>query len=279
MAAAPQQPQDQEALRDLWGVYEANYEEISAATIRTIPADLAESIMAYRATVASQADSRRLMGRAMLSGEWDPYIESIRDLGAHYARTGLEFDVWPQTILVFQRELRDRVAAALGGETQRLARCLGAMQDFIVMMLLVIGREYLSAREATIRQQRVTTEFSTPVLVLRPGVLVVPVVGVLDSTRAAQLSQRLLEAIGRHRARAVVIDVTGVPGIDAGVAARLARAVGAARLMGARSVLTGLSAVSAAALSDLDDDLPTLTTERDLQEGIQRVDRLLAQKV
>jgi rsbT co-antagonist protein RsbR len=276
MVEVPQPPEDREALRDLWDVYDAHHDEIAAATVRAIPEGLAESIRAHRAGQQSAEAGRRLMERAMLSGEWTPYVESIRELGAHYARNGLEFEVWPHTILVFQRELRSRIAATLGGNAQRLARCLGAMEDFVMMALLVIGREYMAEREATIRRQRVITEFSTPVLVLRPGLLLVPVVGVVDPTRAVQLSTRLLEAVGRHRARAVVIDVTGVPSFDAGVAAHLAHTVDAARLMGARSILTGLSAESARVLGQLDDDLSGLTTERDLQSGIERADHLRA---
>jgi rsbT co-antagonist protein RsbR len=117
-------------------------------------------------------------------------------------------------------------------------------------------------------------ELSTPVLQLREGLLILPVIGILDSSRARQLTEQLLGAIQQKRATVVVIDITGVATIDRTVANHLVQTVEAARLMGARTIVTGLSSESAQTLVDLDVDLGMMKTVGDLQGGLEEAERL-----
>jgi rsbT co-antagonist protein RsbR len=105
--------------------------------------------------------------------------------------------------------------------------------------------------------------------------LVLPVIGLIDSTRARQLIESLLMAIRDHRAKGVVIDVTGVPIVDTQVANHLLQASKAAQLMGATVVITGISAAMAQTLVGLGTDLPETTTMVDLQEGVEQIERVL----
>ncbi|PMP82058.1 MAG: anti-anti-sigma factor, partial [Roseiflexus castenholzii] len=82
----------------------------------------------------------------------------------------------------------------------------------------------------------------TPVITIGEGVLLTPVVGRLDSRRAEQLTQRLLNAVHTHRANAVIIDIAGVPTVDTMVAQLLIRTAQSLRLLGSRVVLTGITA-------------------------------------
>ncbi|WP_437314437.1 PAS domain-containing protein [Sorangium sp. So ce385] len=115
----------------------------------------------------------------------------------------------------------------------------------------------------------VIQELSTPVIPVHEGVLVVPLVGTIDSTRGAQLLETLLQGIERHRAETVLIDITGVPVLDADVAARLLQATRAAALLGATCVLVGASPDVARTLVAQGIDLGDLLTRRDLQAGIR----------
>jgi len=107
------------------------------------------------------------------------------------------------------------------------------------------------------------------VLQLQPGLLVVPVIGTIDLERARQLDERLLGAVRAQRARVAVIDVTGVPEIDSRVADRLLRTVASVRLLGARVIMTGMSAELAGALVALGVDIAGLDSFADLQGGVE----------
>lgn len=106
-----------------------------------------------------------------------------------------------------------------------------------------------------------------------------PIVGLLDSLRARQLTEQLLRSIRSNRAKVALIDVTGVPAVDSKVANHLLQTVDAARLMGAKVIVTGLSAEVAQALVTLGVDLSKMITYCDLQAGIDAADRLVGYKV
>jgi rsbT co-antagonist protein RsbR len=134
----------------------------------------------------------------------------------------------------------------------------------------------METREHLIKQQQeAIRELSTPVLPLRAGLLLLPVIGVIDSDRARQLTEQLLEGIRTHRAKAVVIDLTGVPAVDSGVANHLLQTVRAAKLLGATAVITGISTENAQTLTRIGVDLSGLTTTSDLQSGVDEAEWLL----
>jgi rsbT co-antagonist protein RsbR len=127
----------------------------------------------------------------------------------------------------------------------------------------------IDAREAVIaRQREAILELSTPVLEIADRLLLVPVIGVIDSERATQLADHLLVAIRNTRAKLVVIDVTGVPTMDTSVANRLMQASSAARLMGARAIIAGVSSHSAQALAALGVDATALEIAGDVRSAL-----------
>jgi rsbT co-antagonist protein RsbR len=113
------------------------------------------------------------------------------------------------------------------------------------------------------------------VLQVRERLLILPIIGVLDQKRARQLTEQLLRGIRTHRAKVVVIDVTGVPEIDEAVANNLVQAVDASRLMGASVIITGLSPEISETLVTIGIDLSKVDTSGDLQGGIEEAEHLL----
>jgi rsbT co-antagonist protein RsbR len=135
-------------------------------------------------------------------------------------------------------------------------------------------------RERIIRQQQDSIrELSTPVLQVRERLLILPIIGVLDRPRAQQLTDQLLRAIRTHRAKVVVIDITGVPDVDEEVANHLVQTVDASRLMGAAVIITGLSSEIAQTLVTIGVDLSKMNTVGDLQGGIEEAERALGFRV
>nr|MBA2623993.1 STAS domain-containing protein [Acidimicrobiia bacterium] len=103
--------------------------------------------------------------------------------------------------------------------------------------------------------------------------------GLLDNQRATQLTEQLLQGIRNHRAKVVVIDITGVADIDTSVANHLVKTVDASRLMGASVIITGLSAEIAQTLVRIGVDLSKMNTIGDLQGGIEAAERQLGFRV
>jgi rsbT co-antagonist protein RsbR len=103
---------------------------------------------------------------------------------------------------------------------------------------------------------------------VQEGILVMPLIGAIDSERAALLMDSLLRAIERHRARIVIMDVTGVPLVDSQVAQTLMQAADAARLLGTKTILVGVRPELAQTIVGLGLDLRGLVTCADLQSGV-----------
>jgi anti-anti-sigma factor len=138
------------------------------------------------------------------------------------------------------------------------------------------SQEALRSGEANLRtlvheQERLIAtirEIGTPVLPIYNRILVLPIVGHMEQSRSAHLMESLLEAIQRHQASVVIIDITGVSLVDTSVANSLIQSTQAAALLGAHCVLVGISAAVARTIVQLGVDLSQITTRRDLQAGI-----------
>jgi rsbT co-antagonist protein RsbR len=118
-------------------------------------------------------------------------------------------------------------------------------------------------------QQTALQELSTPIIPIHEGILVLPMVGSIDSRRAGQIMEGLLEGISAHTADVVILDITGVPVIDTGVANYLLQAARAARLLGSTVVLVGIGAEIAQTMVQLGIDLTGIVTRANLQTGIE----------
>ncbi|MCY1056654.1 PAS domain-containing protein [Nannocystis sp. SCPEA4] len=124
-------------------------------------------------------------------------------------------------------------------------------------------------REEVIRAQEATLmALSTPLIPIDDETVVMPLIGTLDPRRIEQVQQTLLDGVAGARAKTVIVDITGVPEIDAQSAEALLRAARAVALLGAESVITGIRPDVAAALVGLGADLRSLVTLGTLKAGI-----------
>jgi rsbT co-antagonist protein RsbR len=161
-----------------------------------------------------------------------------------------------------------------------LNRVLDAYEPAANRIANTVAVGFVQERERIIRQQQeAIRELSTPVLQVRERLLILPIIGVIDPQRARQVTEQLLRGIRSNRAKVVVIDITGVPAVDATVANHLVQTVDASRLMGATVIVTGLSAEIAQTLVTIGVDLSKMKTIGDLQGGIEEAERLLGYKV
>jgi rsbT co-antagonist protein RsbR len=144
----------------------------------------------------------------------------------------------------------------------------------VIVDVIVFDRE-----RVILQQQDAIRELSTPVLQIRDRLLLLPIIGVIDTHRARLITEGLLRAIRAARAKVVVMDVTGVATIDSKVANHLIQSVTAAKLMGASVIVTGLSADVAQSLVALGIDFTRLNTVGDLQGGVEEAERFLGLRV
>ena len=129
-------------------------------------------------------------------------------------------------------------------------------------------RQAVAQEEALRAQNAVLAELSTPLIPISDDVMVMPLIGAVDSRRAQQVMHALLEGTASRNARTVILDITGVPVVDTQVANALIGAARALRLLGAQVVLTGIRPEVAQTMVGLGVDLGSVTTRSSLQSGI-----------
>jgi rsbT co-antagonist protein RsbR len=130
-----------------------------------------------------------------------------------------------------------------------------------------------------VQQSRSLMELSTPAIKVWEGILLLPLVGVIDSMRASQVMEGLLNSIVETESEVAILDVTGVPIIDTYVAQHLMHAVSAAGMLGAQVILTGFGPEAAQTLTRLGVDLRSLTTAGTLRAGIAQAFRMTGRRV
>jgi len=217
---------------------------------------------------------------AMVGGQYGTeYVQQRIKLGRLYSRAGLEMRLF---LGAFHDLLRRIGATLLANATTEKE----AFDDFmslnkvaffdigIIVDVMVFERERVISR-----QQEAIRELTTPVLQIRDRLLMLPIIGTIDTHRARMLTEGLLHAIRANRARVVVMYVTGVGAVDTKVANHLLQTVSASRLMGATVIVTGLSAEVSQTLVNLGVDLAGLQTIGDLQGGIEEAERLIGYQV
>jgi len=218
------------------------------------------------AMVEQNAENIERIRAAAYEGSWEPYLANLKARGTAYARHGVRLEDWTE---VFQRLLAwvmDLVVDDAGGDQARLRAMLKGTSCLFDTVVQVIGQTFVEEHGAIIRhQQAALRELSTPVLAVGERVLLVPLIGDLDEGRISHLRSALLDAIRANRAKVVVLDVTGVAHVDTAVAHRLGAVIKAARLMGARVLVSGLSSEISQAMVLLGTDLPGAETFTTLQ--------------
>jgi anti-anti-sigma regulatory factor len=175
--------------------------------------------------------------------------------------------------------LRDRISALLAALSAGFVRRVTALvlleQDQTHRALDIArsqAEQAVHQQEEVILQQLATLKLlSTPLIPLTEEVAVMPLIGIIDAQRASQVMETVLHGIAQKKTAVVIIDITGVPAVDAEVADALLRVAGAVRLLGARLVLTGIQPNIARTLVEQGVRFEGIATHGTLQRGITHV--------
>lgn len=184
----------------------------------------------------------------------------------HHVQTGYELPYEVTGLRkdgsTFPAELRGRTLTIYAEEVR-----VTAVRDISERRAAEAERQRLQ-EEIIAAHAAALAELSTPLLLISEGVLLMPLVGSLDTARAQQVLETILEGVAAHRAEAVILDISGTPLVDTAVANALLRAAQAVSLLGARVMLTGIGPEVAQTIVNLGVTLAGIETYGSLQHGI-----------
>ena len=218
--------------------------------------------------------------RASLKAFRDGDYSEVERYANKIAKRGELEGISADEILLSALKLRDvrmrKIFIRYQGDLPRLLDALDYFEKVSNRMFSIVVSAIIREREEIIQEQQCAMlELSTPVLQLWDEALVLPLIGVIDSERAARIVEELLGKIVETGASVVVMDMTGVPVIDTAVANHILKTVQAAKLLGAETIITGISPANAQTIVTLGIDLSMIHTRRTLREGIKLMYEML----
>jgi rsbT co-antagonist protein RsbR len=199
---------------------------------------------------------------------WDALRASLADIAAHRARQGFSPVETATFVFSLKLPLLTQLRVALAGEPSLLASLTWSINVLLDSFGLFTMEVYQKSREQVIaRQQQELLELSTPVVQLWEGILALPLIGTLDSSRTQVVMESLLQKIVDTGAAIAIIDITGVPTVDTLVAQHLLKTVAAARLMGADCIISGIRPQIAQTIVHLGVNLSNVITKSTLADA------------
>ena len=222
------------------------------------------------ATIARVKAMQREYFLGLTGGDYGPaYIERRRAIGETHYRIGLTPKWYLGAYCFYLTSLRRRLNEEPNQTLERVNTQLSALEKVMFLdMGLAIDAYMRPTEELVARQRHSILELSTPVLSLWDGILVAPIIGTMDTARARQVMETLLETIVRSESTVAILDVTGLPVVDTQVAANLVDMTRAAKMLGATVIITGISPELAQTLTRLQVDLSEVITRGTLRAGL-----------
>lgn len=190
---------------------------------------------------------------------------SPRETG-HYV-----FSLKDSLLTILQQEIKDPVE--LYDQSLKVNK-------FIDILGIITFESFIKGREEVIlRQTNEITEISTPVIRVWDGILALPIIGTLDSSRTQVVMENLLQEVVESGSSIAILDISGVPTVDSLVAQHLIKTVSATRLMGAECIISGIRPEIAQTVVHLGIDLSTVVTKSTLASALKAAFAMLQLQV
>jgi rsbT co-antagonist protein RsbR len=270
MSACELMPEDLERLRRLRPFAEKHTADVVNAFYELL---LAHSQMRKffpdEATVrrVKRTQSEYFLG--LFEGRVDlAYVEDRLRVGAIHERIGLA----PKWYLAAYRKYLDLLHTLLYAEypAAEARAYFGSIKKIVFFDMAIAIDTYIAANLETIQRHQVALrELSTPVIRVHDRVLLLPLVGAIDSIRAQQIMDTVLVRVVEEKAKCIILDIAGVAVVDTKVADNLVKTTASVRLLGSETIVTGISAQVARTIVQLGVDISAMHTRSRLQEGIE----------
>lgn len=215
--------------------------------------------------------------------QWEPVREGLADLSRARAKQGFTPSQTATFVYSLKQPLFNRLRQELAKDSEALITQITIVSDLLDRLGLFTTEVHQQTREEVIsRQQEEMLELSTPVVKLWNGILALPMIGTLDSSRTQVVMEALLQKIVETGSEMAIIDITGVPTVDTLTAQHLLKTVAAARLMGADCIISGIRPQIAQTIVHLGVDLSAVMTKSTMADAfavaLQRLGMVVARR-
>jgi rsbT co-antagonist protein RsbR len=207
------------------------------------------------------------------------YVENRLRVGATHERLGVDPRWYLGGYGHYLRIIADRLGREIP-DPDEVRLSYSSIEKLVFFDISLAMETYIAASLDTVRRhQAAIRELSTPVILLHEGILLLPLVGTVDTQRAQQVMETVLLRVVEEQAHVVILDIAGVPVVDTRVADHLLKTTAAVRLLGAQTILTGMSATIARTLVQLGVDISTMVTLSSLSDGVERALTLIGKSI
>jgi rsbT co-antagonist protein RsbR len=256
--------QHEEQIIAEWLQESAGAARLTDAGRRTLQAEAAELLRAVRDALQAGAEPEDFQGKP-----WTAVRQTLEALSRTRAAQGQSAGDTSAFMLAFKKPLFSALKRTHAADTDLLLNAVWSVSSLVDAMAQATVTTYQLTREDIIkRQQQDLLELSTPVIKLWEGVLAVPMIGTLDSSRTQVVMETLLQRIVDTGATLAIIDITGVPTVDTLVAQHLLKTVAAIRLMGAECIISGIRPQIAQTIVHLGIDLQGISSKSSLADAL-----------
>jgi len=217
----------------------------------------------------------------LFSGNYDlNYVRDRLRVGTAHERIGMP----PKLYLGAYRRYLDLIHARLvdhfQGNDAEARKALSSIRKLIFFDMAFAIDTYIAAYlETMTRHQAAIRELSTPVIKVHDRILLLPIVGTVDTQRAHQIMETVLVQVVEQQARVMILDIAGVPVVDTKVADHILKTTAAVQLLGSQTILTGISASVARTVVQLGVEITRMHTRSKLSEGIELALSIVGKKI
>jgi rsbT co-antagonist protein RsbR len=210
------------------------------------------------------------------SDDFEPVYEILSGISISRARQGFTSKETGFYVFSLKDALLDVVQEDAKDDTQFLYESSKKLNKLMDSLAGVTFETFIKGREEVIlRQTDEITEISTPVIRVWDGILALPIIGTLDSSRTQVVMENLLQEIVNSGSTIAILDISGVPAVDSLVAQHLIKTVAATRLMGAECIISGIRPEIAQTVVHLGIDLSNIITKASLASALKHAFSML----
>ncbi len=217
----------------------------------------------------------------LFSGNYDlNYVRDRLRVGAAHERIGMPPKLYLGAYRRYLALIHARLLDHFKGNEVEAAKALSSIRKIIFFDMALAIDTYIAAYlETMTRHQAAIRELSTPVIKVHDRILLLPIVGTVDTQRAHEIMETVLVQVVEEQARVMILDIAGVPVVDTKVADHLLKTTAAVQLLGGQTILTGISASVARTVVQLGVEITRMHTRSKLSEGIELALSIVGKKI